>query len=247
MGQSGLWTRIGSWLRTGPSRAGLTGSTTGRDGDGALAPTDELGGTAEVTERGALSRWSRRDQTLQKLQEGFERLSEVLDGVRTHLDAHAERSKAMTAAMQQLVELTRQLPQQSAEQSATLERIATAIAKSAERDERIAASLADLPVMQKRQIETVSAIGAQLESARETDARVAGAVERVGLSVDRWSSAVDEQSESMKALQTAMQRNDDQIRSLIARQHRTWTWLLVIVLGVAAGALAVGIVAMVIE
>lgn len=243
MSDTGLWTRIGSWLKTSRSRPGP-----GRPSGSPLVPTDQLSGDGfegERDDRGSLSRWSRRDQTLQKLQEGFERLSDVLDGVRAHLDEHAERSKAMTTSLQQLVELTRQLPQQSAEQSATLERIAGAIARSAEREERLASNLADLPALQRRQIEAVTAIDKRLVAAGESDAALAAAVERVGGAVDRWASSVDEQSETTNAIRAAIQQNDDALRSLLNRQHRTWTWLLVMVLVVATAALAVGTLALV--
>lgn len=243
MSESGLWTRIGTWLRTSRSR-----SMTGRPAESsALAPAAHLSGDEAGRDAGGdglMSRWSKRDQTFQKLQEGFERLADVLDGVRSHLDEHAERSRAMNASLQQLVELTRQLPQRSAEQSATLERIAGAIAKSAERDERLASSLADLPALQRRQIETATAIDNQLQAARQSDEALSAAVERVGGAVNRWSHSVDEQNASARAVQAAIERNDEAVRAMMVRQHRTWTWLLVMVLVVATAALAVGVVSL---
>src|SRR5688572_26188731 len=79
-----------------------------------LPPSPE--GEAPDKPPGALARWSKRDQTLTKLQEGYERVTQLVEEVHKHLVNQGERTERICLSLEQLARSMNDLPQVSKQQ-----------------------------------------------------------------------------------------------------------------------------------
>jgi len=248
MTKTTLWMRISGWLKsTGSTRAGdrpalseaplhLDEEPSGGNGAGELARPDRL--------VGPFHRWSRRDQALHRLQEGYERLSEIIGAVQTHLAAQERRGQQVEESLRLLVQAVSEVPARSGRQVELLEQIAGHLQTADRRSEQLAAAICDLPEVSRRQTEALAGVGRRLEASGEIDAQMAASLQAVGRAVDGCSRSLVGQSDLLSKLEQALESNDEVLKRLFARQNRFWMWTLVAVMALAAAALVVGVVAL---
>src|SRR5689334_9523561 len=105
------WTRLMDKFRgtTTPPKPRLDLPQIGDDGLLMEPPEYPLAeGEAASAEKpaGALSRWNKRDQTLAKLQEGYEKVTQVVEAVQNHLAEQGERTERICQALEKLAHST---------------------------------------------------------------------------------------------------------------------------------------------
>src|SRR3972149_3012014 len=104
MGGKPCWLKKGRGaLGPGKNPAAAAAVPPGGAGGGAEAPGGQ-GGEADLApdKPGGLARWGRRDQTLVRLQEGYERLNQLIEDIQKHLAAQGERSERICGSLEQL-------------------------------------------------------------------------------------------------------------------------------------------------
>lgn len=240
-----LWHRIGGWLKSNGLRGREEGLSSG-GGEAALEADAALTGDAadpaerHISTSSPFKSWNKRDQALQRLQEGFERLSDVIDSVQSHLDVQSQRGERTETCLKRLVELSAETPGRSQKQIELLERITTtlesnnlrqdqvmaSIAQAAEREERLAAAF-------ERTADCESKIAESLERSGERDARIAAGLEQVHAGTEKQAEAVDavgrrleKLSESDAEIAGAVQQVGgavDQWNSSVAHQNELMT------------------------
>lgn len=241
-----LWNRIGGWLRS----SGRTGEARGRGPapeNDSLAIDEEPGGNDGAgplvrPERapGVFPRWARRDQALQRLQKGYERLAETIDSVQVYLAAQERRGQQLEGSLKRLVEAADAVSAQSGRTLELLEQVVHNLQSAGKRDDRLMELLSGLPEATRRQTDALDAVGRRLELVSETDAQIADSLQTVGRAVDQWDQSVGRQNDLIAGLGRSIERNDERLNAVFVRQGR-WIWILGIALVVAAVAVVVAV------
>src|SRR5690349_19638198 len=111
---NGWWSRLADRLRYKPIRPSQHRLPQfGEDGlltEPVELPPEMEGETPEKPS-GGLTRWSKRDQTLVKLQEGYERVTQLVEEVQKHLASQGERTERICVSLEQLARSMGDLPQ----------------------------------------------------------------------------------------------------------------------------------------
>ena len=178
------WKRLGEAFR-GPSTSPHVTDEFPKVGtDGLLADPAEAiepdATSAPDKTLGPLARWNRRDQTLAKLQEGYEQVTRVIQEIENHLVAQADRSERICNSLEQLARSTSELPTATRLQTETLESIAAHIEATSSRTQQMAESLSQVPKLAKTQSETLISINRQLEMAGEQRVLASQTLDRIG-------------------------------------------------------------------
>ena len=211
--------------------------------DGLLAEGPEYldgDGTGERP-AAALSRWSRRDQTLARLQEGYEKVTQVIDTMQKHLAEQGERTERIASSLEQLARAVADLPTSSRQQLEALEGIAGQLETANVRSHHLSEALSELPKLTRLQAETLSGMKRQLEMATEHSAIGTQTMEKLGTTLGEISTA------QTRALQEINERTAEQnhhLARLIADQGRRFVWLFVVTIILAVGAIAAAILSL---
>ncbi len=195
---------------------------------------------------GPLSRWSKRDQTLAKLQEGYEQVTRVIQDIQTHLVTQADRSERICTSLEQLAHSANDLPVIAREQAQMLEHIAANLEATGARTQQMAEAMSEVPKLAKAQGEALVGINRQLEIAGEQRVMTSQTLDRIGTAMGTLNTASQNQTERLKMIGTRAEQQTEMLTQIIARQNRRFIMLFVVtvVLALAAIAAAVSFVVM---
>lgn len=206
-------------------------------GDGLLADPVDLpeieAESAHDKAPGPLSRWSKRDQTLAKLQEGYEQVTRVIQEIQTHLVTQADRSERICNSLEQLARSANELPAIAREQAQTLDTIAAHIQITGNRTQQMAEALSDVPKLAKSQSEALSGINRQLEMAGEQRVLASQTLDRIGTALGTLSTSTQTQTERLKMIGAKTDQQVDLLTQMVARQNRRFIMLFVVTVALA--------------
>ncbi len=182
-----------------------------------------------------ISRW-RRDQAIARLQEGYERVSHLIEDIQTHMTQQGERSDRMCAAIEQLSRSLADLPAATRQQHQTLESIAGQLQANHARTQQLSESLSDLPRLTKTQSETLASIGRQLEMTGEQNVVAAQNMERIGQAIKSLGDTNERQSQILNEMNAKADEKTALLNELILRQNRRFIMLFVVTILLAVAA-----------
>ena len=243
-----VWTRMGHWLRS--AGRGSSGDDLPPVSSAGLLADDDSGSTrgeAEANQNGGLAPLSRRrqrEQSIQRLQEGYEQVVGLIGSIHSHLEKQDQRTRQIADALTQLAATTARLPAAAEAQSTQLATIAAQLEASNDRARRWEQTLFDLPKLAEAQREMLSSIGGELEAARQADVRMADTLGGLRDAVHSLGESSAASTRRLGDMQEAASRRDENLQNLMKEQNRRFIWLFVVTLVLAVGAIATGAVAL---
>lgn len=239
------WTRLLERL-AGRSPKGADLPRVGEDGL-LSEPLDAVDAEA-APERpaGALARWSKRDQTLMKLQEGYERVTQVVEEVQKHLAQQGERTERICVSLEQLSRAMSEMPESSRQQTATLQSIAGQLETTGARTQQMAEAVSEMPKAARIQSETLAGIKRQMELTGEQNLVTGQSLEKLGAAISALGEFNSAQADALREMNAQASRQTEVLANLVARQSRRFVMLFVVtvVLAVMAtgGAIATALI-----
>jgi len=196
---------------------------------------------------GPLARWSKRDQTLAKLQEGYEQVTQLIEQIRNHLVAQAERSERVASALEQLARSLSDVPALSRQQAETLEAMASQLEMTGARTQQLADSMSELPRIARTQGDTLAGINQQLQVAGEQSIVLSQTMDKLGANLAALGESTGTQAEAMKQMEGHATRQSEALAHLIDRQGRRFVALFVVTLVLVVAAMTLGILGLVLR
>ena len=136
-----IWTRVGHWFRP-MMRGTLTDHLPRTDGDGLLEPVPNPNDGNGSKGLFPLSRRGNK-QALLQLEQGYRKLTGLVDSIHRHLEARDERSRRVADALAQMARTVAQLPPAAQGQRDQLASVAEQLEASRSTNARVAESVAD--------------------------------------------------------------------------------------------------------
>jgi len=243
-----FWTRVARTLRIKSRPDEVSDDLPKVGNDGLLAEPVEQVVEEEVEEAaekapGPLARWSKRDQTIARLQEGYEQVTGLIEETQKHLVLQGERSERICTSLEQLAESMSDLPAFTNRQAETLDTIAAQMEVANTRTQQMTESLSDLPKIARTQSDTLSGMNRQLQMAGEQSVVTSQTLDKLGSAIQMVGQANRSQTSTLKQMDVKTSQQNELLASLIARQSKRFTMLFVVTLLLAAAAVAVGTLA----
>lgn len=246
-----LWSRVGHWFKRSPrpvgygledAPAGGLGPTSGVDGDIGIAP--HAASAAEG--RGSLSRFrfSRSGPNLERLEEEYARIVNLMESIQTHLASQAERSDIMARSLDRLAEGLAQVPEASRRHLELLSTISDAATADAASAKRVEEGLVQLPQLADAQRETMVSLGRQLDLSRQTSERVADTMDQFREAVTKLSEATGASTRTLREMHQEAEVRDERAASLLQVQTRRLTMFAWSAIGLAVIVAVVGLIAL---
>ena len=247
-----FWSRLGQAVRRKRNPDDSVDELPQVGDDGLLSqPVDlpEVGETDLPEEKGPgpIARWSKRDQTLTKLQEGYERVTRIIEETEKHLAEQGQRSERICNALDQLAQSMGDLPGVARRQAETLEAIAAQMDSANTRSRQMASAIEELPKIARVQGDTLAGINQQLQMAGEQNLVTTQTMDKLGTAVSVVGEATQTQTRTLREMDTKAGEHNALLAELIDRQSKRFTLLFVVTLVLAGLAAGLGVLALLID
>ena len=238
MSSISIWTRLGNWLRLSQSQgednaAGATDAERAHTADSLTVANEP----ASSTELSGAKRWQRREQVLQKLQEGYGQVIDLLSSVRQHLETYELHNHRMNEAITRLAESMSELPSRSAGQAELLEGLGRQMEEQGARQEKVAAAVEHWPETARGQAEQLDRLHQEVGKAQEGQAEVAGSLQSVNQTIGELTQAIGQGSKLIEALDKNMAGRHEQTLGVLEAQDKRMVQLIWAAMGLAGVAI----------
>ena len=251
-----LWTRISERFRNRFAET-LDHGGNGRSGsedlpeigpDGLLTvpaeyPDDAVEDPVEEKNGGPLSRWARKDQAIKQLQDGYERVTGLIEDVHNHLVTQGERGDRVCESLEQIARSVSDLPTVTRQQSHRLETIGTQIETTNLRMQQLAESVQEVPKIIRMQSDSLTGIARQLEMAQEQGVLANRTMDKLCGAIQTLNESNNAQVKALWTMNTTAGQQNELLTHLVRRQSRLFVALVVVCGLMAAGSIATSIIA----
>ena len=251
MENTGFWSRVGSWLKrpgqaAGRSREDTTMTSLNVEPLTDADPPDHTGVRAAADESRPLSRlrFSRSGHNLQRLEEEYARIVNLIDGIEKHLASQAEQSQKMARSLEQMAVSLTHAPEASQKELELLSNISDSAAAGVACTKRAVEGLIQLPQLADAQREATVSIDRQLDVSQQTTERLTGTMAEVRQAITRLGEATEASTTGLNLLRCDAAARDERVAGLLETQTRRLTIFAWSALGLALVAAAVGLVAL---
>ena len=252
MPQQRIWSRIGHWLKSGDRTRGQEEGSTRPPADpqaeGFTEPNFGLDSASCLEDAiipSTVSRKSEKEQLLERVEDGYARVTSLVESIRTHMETQDQRSAEMAQALTALADSLHELPGNGQAQVEVLERIEAQLEGQAVRGRKLEENLTQWPRLADAQRETLTAVGRELELNREAGSETRATLEGLGAAVQTLSSATEATSATMRQLQEEAAQREQQMAQVLQERTTRLTWFVAGVTALAAVAVVIAVAALV--
>jgi DNA repair exonuclease SbcCD ATPase subunit len=233
--QSTLLSRIGRWFRKDMPGNGDASSLVGEPQNGSS--------NAIETRTTFLRPWAKRDAAINRLEEGFTTLTDLMGAIRDNLDRQNQRQDELLNALQQLPQVLQTIPESNRVQGETLQAIRQQIEGQSAHQEKLGEILNKIGTNTGEQREMVDALRDRVEEIHKTDTTIADYLNNVGESMKEVSKNSQTSAEVLGKMRDNIDQRDGQIERVLHRQGVRFTTMLAIAIFLSIAALvAVGVI-----
>ncbi|HOA73779.1 MAG TPA: hypothetical protein PL151_11375 [Phycisphaerae bacterium] len=185
----------------------------------------------------SLVRWGRRDAVLNRLQEGYDRLNQVVEEIQKHLAQQGERTDRICNALEQLARSSVDAASLGRHNAETLEAIAGHIEAGNARMSQVAEAINEIPKASRAQTEAINGIRKQMEMSAEQNLVTSQTMEKLSTAITTLGEVNTTQAEALAQMNRKADDQAAELGKLIARQNKRFIMLFVVTIVLAAAAI----------
>ncbi len=223
---------MGGWFKAGGARRNTAADSAELGDDGPLKPANDLSSRGGVSM--LLSRWQERSQSLERLEEGYQRLTELVDAIQSHLQNQDERSRTIANGLNSMVEHVARLPDALQQQHNQLAAIVEQLECAGARSGRMEAVLAELPKIADGQRQTLLALRDQIEASTKTQQGLLDSISGFSDAVGALNQSSTASMQTLRNVQASAEASQNRLANLFTEQSRRLSRLISAGLVVAA-------------
>lgn len=249
--QMSIFSKIGNWFR---SDAGAPSDYPGQDEAHRPAHEDHLEAperhtaiahVADARHAAGESRstflrpWAKRDAAIDNLQAGVGALTDLMNGIRDHLEKQGERQAEMLEYMSHLPQFLEKLPEGAKLQAETLRAIHQQMERQGEHQSKLSEILETITQADTRNGRTLDALETSVDALREHDEAISGSFKSVGAAMESVSKNSEASAAVLQQLRDNIDSRDGEMERILHRQGSRFTVLLSVALFLSIVALVV--------
>ncbi|UCD27611.1 MAG: hypothetical protein JSV03_10900 [Planctomycetota bacterium] len=245
-----FWNRLRGKINTKSGFAEQDSDLPEVGGDGLLAEPITHPSDAEVESQsdkptGPLVRLSKREQAIAQLQQGYDRVTQLIEDIQKHLASQGERSDRICSSLDQLARSMSDTPNLSRQQAHTLEAIVGQLEMTNVRTQQLTETVGEIPKITRAQSDTLAGINRQLEMAGEQNVVANQTMDKLGQAITALGESNNSQAQILQEINAKTNQQNEVLSQLIAKQSKRFTMLFIVTVLLAAAAVATTIVGIV--
>lgn len=175
-----------------------------------------------------------KPESLEKLQEGFDRLIGQLQAINEHLNRQLAQHEDLTRRMDELPQLLESFPAAAENQKQLIEQLLEQLRSAAVRDEQFIDTVEKIPTETTKQTDALVDIDHQLAAAAGADAQMAEGFNRFNETLDELNQSTLGQTDAICQMSRTFATSDRYLKYIISRQNKRFMWIFTIAIGVCA-------------
>jgi methyl-accepting chemotaxis protein len=244
-----FWSRTrsktGSWLRAHkPSRLG--GYQPEIDDEGLISQDAEQTETAADEQAAQGDKVEvktiqpvKKQESLERLQEGFNKLVVQLQGINEHLNRQVSQHEELMGRLEELPKLLESFPAVAENQRQIIEQLLEQLKASAAKSQQFIDAVEKMPTETAKQTDALVNIDHQLAAAADTDVQMTESFNKFNETLDKLNQSTLGQTDGIMQMSKTFATSDRYLKYIISRQNKRFMWIFVIALGVCALAILI--------
>ncbi len=240
-----IWTGTSNWLRSRRyEHAGQCEPVLDNDGllTMALEPQEDFEDTSSARTRhgpivvNPVTTLERRE-SVEKLQEGFNRLIDQLEQINDHLSEQLTQHQELMGRVRQLPQLLESLPSAVENQKLLTTRLLDQLRTTTAKDQQFIEAVGKIPAEAARQTDTLTMINHQLEAAADADVQLAGNFVKFRDTLDRLNHSTAKNTEGIVQMSKTFAASDRYLKYVVTKLNKRYAWVLAIAMTICGAAI----------
>jgi len=171
-------------------------------------------------------------ESLERLQEGFNKLIEQLQGINEHLNHQVAQHADLMGRIDQLPKLLESFPAVVENQKQIIEQLIEQLKASVTKDEQFIDVVQKIPTETAKQTDALVDINHQLAAAADTDVQMAESINKFNEILDKLNRSAVGQTDSIIQMSRTFATSDRYLKYIISRQNKRFMWIFIAAIGV---------------
>jgi DNA repair exonuclease SbcCD ATPase subunit len=195
--------------------------------------------------RTGLLRWSaNRQESMERLQAGYQRMLALCQTIDDHLQSQRQQGQQVAESLAHLTASIGEVPGLLEQLSQRLERIAEQVVRASAGSERLSDAIDQLIPAQRSQNDLLSSVHRQLGESAHTNSQLADVLVELKGAMQGLSRSETERMKVFEQLADMLASRDREFATMLRQQNKAFRWAYAISLCAAAVVVVVAIVAM---
>jgi hypothetical protein len=233
-----FWTRTGSWLRNhGLSK--MPENQPQVDDDGLItedthstepSPDEQPNGYATGKNDNVVVQAIapvNKAGSLEKLQAGFDKLIDKLQGINGHLNRQVAQNEELMSRIEQLPQLLEGFPALLENQKQITQRLLEQLNLSAVKNQQFIDIVGKIPNETAKQTDALVNVNHQLAAAADIDVQMAEGFNKFNETLDKLNQSTLAQTDSMTQMSKTYATSDRYLKYIITRQNKRFVWVFI--------------------
>jgi len=175
-----------------------------------------------------------KPETLEKLQAGFDKLIDKLQGINEHLNRQVTQNEEMMSRIEQLPQLLEGFPELLDNQKQVTGQLLEQLKAAAIKNEQFIETVEKIPTETAKQTDALVDIDHQLAAAADTDVQMAESFNKFNETLDKLNQSTITHTDSIKQMGKTFATSDRYLKYIISRQSKRFVWIFIAAISVCA-------------
>ncbi|MHC4500706.1 MAG: hypothetical protein ACYS9T_06755 [Planctomycetota bacterium] len=173
----------------------------------------------------------KKQEPLEKLQDGFNKLVEQLQGINEHLNRQVTQHEDLMGRLEQLPKLLESFPAVVENQKRTVDQLLEQLKTAAVKNEQFIDAVGKIPNETAKQTDALVDIDHQLAAAADTDVQMTESFNKFNETVDKLNRSTVGNTDSIMQMRKTFATSDRYLKYLMSKQNRRFVWIFVTAVG----------------
>jgi len=180
-----------------------------------------------------------RHESLEKLQEGFNKLVEQLQGINEHLNRQVAQHEDLMSRIEQLPHLLESFPAVVENQKRITEQLLEQLKASAAKDQQFIDAVEKIPTETVKQTDALVNVNHQLAAAADIDVQMAESFNNFNETLDKLNQSTVSQTDGIIQMSKTFAASDRYLKYIISKQNKRFMWVFIAAISVCAAAILI--------
>ena len=181
----------------------------------------------------------KKQESLEKLQEGFNKLIGQLQGINEHLNCQVTQHEELMSRLEQLPKLLESFPAVAENQKQIIEQLLEQLKGTSAKSRQFVDAVEKIPTETAKQTDALVNIDHQLAAAADTDVQMAETFNKFNETLDKLNESTLGQTDGILQMSKTFATSDRYLKYIISRQNKRFLWIFVTAISVCMLAILV--------
>ena len=180
-----------------------------------------------------------KQQSIEKLEEGFNNLIKQLQGINQHLNRQVTQNEELMSRIEQLPKWLESFPDVVQNQRQITEQLIGQLKTAIAKDQQFIDTVEKIPMETAKQTDALVDIDHQLAAAADTDVQMVESFNKFNEALDKLNQRTVSQTDSIVQMSRTFATSDRYLKYILSKQNRRFMWVFIAAIGVCVLAILI--------